>query len=73
MIRSRESGRSSAAPGVVAVASTETWVALATANAKRVSEWAMEGAARDKALEKQRVEFNAERIEEVFAPGEMIR
>ena len=33
MIRSRESGRSSTAPaGVVAVASTETWVALATAN-----------------------------------------
>ena len=30
-------------------------------------------AARDKALEKQRVEFNAERIEEVFTPGEMIR
>ena len=30
-------------------------------------------AARDKALEKQRVEFNAERIEEIFAPGEMIR
>ena len=30
-------------------------------------------AARDKALEKQRVTFNAERIEEVFAPGEMIR
>ena len=30
-------------------------------------------AARDKALEKRRVAFNAERIEEVFAPGEMIR
>jgi len=30
-------------------------------------------AARDKALEKQRVAFNAERIEETFAPGEMIR
>ena len=28
---------------------------------------------RDKALEKQRIEFNAERIEEIFAPGEMIR
>ena len=29
--------------------------------------------ARDKALEKQRVEFNAERIEEIFAPGDMVR
>ena len=30
-------------------------------------------AARDKPLEKQRAEFNAERIEEIFSPGEMIR
>ena len=30
-------------------------------------------ATRETALEKQRIEFNADRIEEMFAPGEMVR
>ena len=30
-------------------------------------------AARERALEKQRIEFNADRIEESFHPGEMVR